>query len=183
MTTRFVKRRSWPPLLLLLTIVGSAGCAGHGSAQVDPAPGHPRPVVARDNATRSPAEEQERSAVRRAILDYVEGFYEGDSIKFVRSVWPEVRKYGYWRDSPNTAYTGRALPYSEFLRIAEDVRARNSQMPPDAPKDIVIYEVQDQTASAKLTASWGTDYLLLAKEDGRWMITHVLWQGPLSPVP
>ena len=29
--------------------------------------------------------------------------------------------------------------------------------------------------SAKLTAWWGTDYVLLAKYDGRWMITHVLW--------
>jgi hypothetical protein len=38
--------------------------------------------------------------------------------------------------------------------------------------------VLDQTASAKLTASWGIDYLLLAKYDGRWMITHVLWQTP-----
>ena len=48
----------------------------------------------------------------------------------------------------------------------------------NAPKDIAIYDVQDQTASAKLTAWWGTDYLLLAKENGRWMITHVLWQSP-----
>jgi hypothetical protein len=43
---------------------------------------------------------------------------------------------------------------------------------------VVLYDVQDQTASAKLTAWWGTDYLLLARENGRWMITHVLWQSP-----
>lgn len=41
-----------------------------------------------------------------------------------------------------------------------------------------MYDVQDQTASAKLTAWWGTDYLLLAKEKGRWMIIAVLWQSP-----
>lgn len=39
------------------------------------------------------------------------------------------------------------------------------------------FEVQDQTAAAKLTASWGTDYLPLGKQDGRWMITHVTWQS------
>ena len=33
-------------------------------------------------------------------------------------------------------------------------------------------------ACAKLRAQWGIDYLLLARFDGRWMITHVLWQGP-----
>jgi hypothetical protein len=51
-------------------------------------------------------------------------------------------------------------------------------VPADAPKGIDIYEVLDQTASVKLTASWGIDYMLLAKFDGRWMITHVLWQTP-----
>ena len=34
------------------------------------------------------------------------------------------------------------------------------------------------TASAKLTAWWGTDYLLLARYEGRWMIRQVLWQTP-----
>jgi hypothetical protein len=45
------------------------------------------------------------------------------------------------------------------------------------PKKIEVLDYQDQTASAKLTAWWGTDYILLAKLDGRWMITHVLWQS------
>ena len=43
---------------------------------------------------------------------------------------------------------------------------------------LLIFDVQDQTASAKLTAWWGTDYLLLAKQKGRWMILDVLWQSP-----
>ena len=34
------------------------------------------------------------------------------------------------------------------------------------------------TAAAKVTAYWGTDYLLLGNFDGRWMITSVLWQSP-----
>ena len=176
-------QRSWFFLVPLVLILGSTSCTTHSSAPADRALGGPEPAVTRENAARPPAEEQERAAVRRAVLDYVEGFYEGDTTKFIRSVWPEVRKYGYWRDAPNTAYVGRALPFSEFMRIAEDVRATNSQTPAGAPKDVVIYDVQDQTASAKLTASWGTDYLLLAKEGGRWIITHVLWQGPLPPAP
>jgi hypothetical protein len=47
----------------------------------------------------------------------------------------------------------------------------------DAPKDIQIYDVLDQTASAKLTAEWGIDYMHLAKMDGKWMIINVLWQS------
>ncbi len=45
------------------------------------------------------------------------------------------------------------------------------------PKQIDILDAQDQTASVKLTAWWGTDYILLSKVNNKWMITHVLWQS------
>jgi hypothetical protein len=51
-------------------------------------------------------------------------------------------------------------------------------VPKDAKKEIVIYDVSDQTASAKLTAHWGIDYMHLAKFDGKWKITDILWQTP-----
>jgi hypothetical protein len=122
----------------------------------------------------------DQAAVKRAVLDYVEGFYEGDTAKLTRSVWPEVRKYGYWRNEPAGPYSGSAMAYSAFLTYALDTKAGKRKTPEGAPKDVVIFEVQDQTANAKVTAWWGTDYILLAKEKGRWMITHVLWQGPLK---
>jgi hypothetical protein len=70
------------------------------------------------------------------------------------------------------------MAWSEFHAYANRVKARRSFAPATAPKDIQLFEVLDQTASAKLTAFWGIDYLLLAKYDGRWMISHVLWQTP-----
>lgn len=120
----------------------------------------------------------DREAVRRAVLDYVEGFYEGDSTKLVRSVRPEVFKYGFWRARDSTRYAGEQMSWPEFLAYARRVKANNRQAPATAPKQIELYDVQDQTASAKLTASWGTDYLLLGKYDGKWMIGSVMWQGP-----
>ena len=126
-------------------------------------------------AAQTPAD---REAVRLAVLDYVEGFYEGDSARLERSVWPQVRKYGYAREASG-AYRGMAMAFPEgFLGYAGRVRAGRVQTPANAPKDVTIFEVQDQTASAKLVAWWGIDYLLLARENGRWMITHVLWQSP-----
>jgi hypothetical protein len=135
-------------------------------------------LVAMVAARASGQQADSREEVRRAVLDYVEGFYEGDSTRLVRSVSPEVRKNGYWRARPDSAYQKEAMPYAEFMRYANAVRSGRSRTPANAPKDIVIFDVQDQTASAKLTAWWGTDYLLLGRENGRWMITHVLWQSP-----
>lgn len=123
----------------------------------------------------------DRDAVHAAVLDYVEGFYQGDTTRLVRSVWTEVRKYGYWQDKPGGPYAGEAMPFTEFMSYANGVKAGRNRTPPNAVKQIEIFDVQDQTASAKLTAWWGTDYLLLARQDGRWRITHVLWQSPPRP--
>ena len=120
----------------------------------------------------------DREAVRLAVLDYVEGFYEGDTARLVRSVSPEVRKYGYYQAKPGGPYVGEAMPFPDFLSYANRIRSGRSRTPANAVKDIVLFDVQDQTASAKLTAWWGTDYLLLAKDQGRWMIVQVLWQSP-----
>jgi hypothetical protein len=130
------------------------------------------------SASRPATDSADVSAVRRAALDYVEGFYEGDSTKLARAVRPEVYKYGFWRQADSARYAGEQMKFPEFFAYAARVRARNRPTPATAPKEIVVYDVQNQTASAKLTASWGTDYLLLGKYDGRWMISSVLWQSP-----
>jgi hypothetical protein len=120
----------------------------------------------------------DREAVRRAVLDYVEGFYEGDSAQLARSVRPDIYKYGFWRPRDSTSYAGEQMKYPEFFAYARNVKQKNRQAPPTAPKVVDVFEVQNQTASAKVTAFWGTDYLLLGKYDGKWMISSVLWQSP-----
>lgn len=132
------------------------------------------PVV----AARAQTANADREGVRRAVLDYVEGFYEGDSTKHVRSIRPEVFKYGFFIPRDSSKYQGQQMTWSGFHNYTRNVRTNNRPAPANAPKDIVIYDVLDQTASAKLTAYWGIDYLLLAKYDGKWMVTHVLWQTP-----
>lgn len=125
---------------------------------------------------QSARERADREAVHRAVLDYVEGFYEGDTTKFVRSVAPNVFKYGY--AMRGDAYVGSQMPYSGFISFARGVQQGRNRPPANAPKEITLFDVQDQTASAKLTAWWGVDYLLLAKQSGQWQVTQVMWQTP-----
>ena len=131
-------------------------------------------------AAQAPAADTSQyAAVRRAVLDYVEGFYEGDSAKLVRAIRPDFFKYGYFRAPDSTAYQGMQMTWAHAMSYANRVKAANRPVPANVPKEIVLLDVLDQTAVAKLTARWGTDYLLLAKgEGGRWQITHVLWQSP-----
>jgi hypothetical protein len=70
------------------------------------------------------------------------------------------------------------MTFPEFFAYARQVKQNNRPAPATAPKTVELFDVQNQTASAKLTAFWGTDYLLLGRYDGKWMISSVLWQSP-----
>jgi hypothetical protein len=117
------------------------------------------------------------AAIRRAALDYVKGFYEGDSTKHVRSIRPEVYKYGFWLPRDSTRYQGEQMTWPQFHAYTARMRSRGAKTPDSAPRDIRLLDALDQTAAVKVTAWWGIDYLLLGKFDGKWMISHVLWQS------
>jgi hypothetical protein len=120
-----------------------------------------------------------KDEVTNAVKDYVEAFYYGDTSKIHRSISVNVVKYGYYIPKAKTIYEGEPMSFKEMIDYAADVKKRGASPNVDKfPRRIEIFDVQDQTASAKLTAWWGTDYLLLAKINDRWMITHVLWQSP-----
>ncbi|MDX1395775.1 MAG: nuclear transport factor 2 family protein [Gemmatimonadota bacterium] len=117
-------------------------------------------------------------AIEAAALDYIEGFYTGDADRLRRSVRPEVTKYGFARRSADQPYQGSAMPFEEMLAYAEHVRTSGDTAPADAPKEVEILDAMDQIAVVKVTAFWGSDYLQMAKYEGRWMILHVIWQTP-----
>ena len=117
------------------------------------------------------------AAIRAAVQDYVEGFYQGDSTRHARSIRPDVYKYGFWRARDSVRYLGEQMTRPQFDGYTRRVKARGQATPASAPREIRLLDVLDQTAAAKLTASWGVDYLLLGKYDGRWMISSVMWQS------
>jgi hypothetical protein len=123
--------------------------------------------------------QDDKEKVTTAVLDYVDAFYYGDTSKIIRSISADVVKYGYYRKKDSTNYSGEPMSYKQMLDYVTMVKKRNNPAAADKHvKKIEILDYQDQTASAKLTAWWGTDYILLGKINGNWMITHVLWQSP-----
>jgi hypothetical protein len=121
--------------------------------------------------------EKEREAVKRAVLDYVEGAYNVDPALIRRSVHPRLAKLGFIQE--NGKYVEHPMTFEELVEIVKTFN-RDGRIPKDAPKKVTIYEVLDQTACAKLEAWWGIDYVHLAKFDGEWKIVNVLWQTSLA---
>ena len=119
----------------------------------------------------------ESEAVRAAVLDYVEGIYTVDHTRIERSVHPDLAKRGFFVKKGETAYNPHVMTYAQLVELAKNYN-KDGHVAKDAPKEVVVYDISDQTASVKLTAVWGIDYMHLAKYEGKWKIINVLWQTP-----
>jgi len=140
--------------ILILLSIGSMAWAGEGHS----------------------ASKEDVEGVRAAVLDYVEGIYEVAPERIERSVHPSLRKHGFWWNEKDKVYQEFPMTFEQLRNLAAQYN-KNGRVPKDAPKEITIFEVKDKTASAKLVAHWGQDYFHLAKIDGKWMITNVIWQS------
>ena len=126
------------------------------------------------------AQNSDKELVKKACLNYLEGFYEGNTAKLKASLNPTLHKFGFWKSSQTNSY-GEAdyMTFEAALKYAENVKDKKNFPPKDAAKKVDVFEVSEKIASAKVTAWWGIDYILLSKHKSGWMIEQVLWQGPL----
>ena len=121
---------------------------------------------------------QDKDAIERAALDYIEGFYVGDTMKIKRCMHPDLSKYGYSLNEDSNTYRGHNMTFRGAIEFARDVQEDPQwAAPKDAVKKIEILDMQNKIACVKATVYWGVDYLLLTKEDNRWLISKVLWQS------
>jgi Putative lumazine-binding len=120
--------------------------------------------------------QDDRAAVKQAVLDYVEALYEADASRIEKSIHPDLFKLGFEPDKDGT-YQPYRMTYQQLYDLAGRWN-KSGKIPKNSRKEVVIYDLADQTAAAKLTALWGIDYLHLAKFDGKWKITDILWQTP-----
>lgn len=122
--------------------------------------------------------QSDAEGVYNAVLDYVEGFYNVQPERFDKSLSKDLVKYGYWM-SPEGEYQGSAMNFDQAKQFASRWNVGNQRgIDENTPKEIVVMDVLDKTAVAKLTAFWGIDYFQLEKNDGVWQIRHVIWQSP-----
>jgi hypothetical protein len=124
---------------------------------------------------------QDKAGIEKACLSYLEGFYEGDTTKLVAALKPSLYKYGYWKNDKTGNYDPDGqMTFQQAINYAKNVMAKKNFPKADAPKKVEVLDIMNTIAAAKVTAWWGVDYILLAKQNGKWMIDQVLWEGPLS---
>jgi hypothetical protein len=114
----------------------------------------------------------EELAIRAAVAQYADAVYDGD----VEALHRAVHRAAWKRPA---VVDGEAAP-----RLVPPIDATGRPCPvrvpePVGPRRVIVYDVKGNTATARLTASWGVDYLHLARLEGRWQIVGIL--GDVAP--
>lgn len=123
--------------------------------------------------------QDDKAMVTSAIEDYVNALYEVKPELIEKSVDSTLRKIGYWYDPKSNEYKDNLpMTYQQLYNLAGSWNKDGDQITSDSPKEILIYEVNDKTATAKLTAEWGIDLFHLGKVNGQWKILNIIWQSP-----
>ena len=128
-------------------------------------------------ATAGPTDEAEQAAIRRAALDYIEGWFEGNAERMDRALHPQLAK----RLLEVVPATGQ----EKFTHLTKDQmveftkRGGGSRVPAD--KRAIKATILDSTktmAVVRTDCSQFIDYLTLAKgAGGEWKIVNVLWEN------
>ncbi|MGH7596435.1 MAG: nuclear transport factor 2 family protein [bacterium] len=114
------------------------------------------------------------AAIKKAALDYVEGWYEGNTERMERAVHPELAKRIVRTDQSSRS----RLDQMSAMTLVQGVKRGGGKDTPVAQqqKDVFILDIFQNTASAKAIMSGWIDYMHLAKWNGEWKIVNVLWE-------
>src|SRR5438067_4196662 len=125
-------------------------------------------------------ESDERSAITKTALDYIEGWYSGDAARMERALHPELAK----RMISTDPKTGRSqLNHMGAMTLVQRTREGIGKKIPQnrQSKEVAILDRYNNAAVVKIVASDWIDYLEVAKFNGEWKIINVLWE--LKPKP
>jgi hypothetical protein len=113
----------------------------------------------------------DEAGIRRAALDYAEGWYTADAERMARCLHSGLAKRTLRRD----AQTGAERLVHLTREVMVNATAQGGGANPAAECQVAILDVFAETACARVDSPEYVDYLHLAKSDGRWQIINVLW--------
>ena len=128
-------------------------------------------------ASTGPTDEAEKTAIRQAALDYIEGWFEGNAERMDRALHPQLAK----RLLEVVPQTGQ----ERFTHLTKDQmieftkRGGGNRVPADKRNiKVTVLDMTKTMAVVRTDCSQFIDYLTLAKgAGGQWKIVNVLWEN------
>ncbi|MFZ0322749.1 MAG: nuclear transport factor 2 family protein [Actinomycetes bacterium] len=118
-----------------------------------------------DTATADDA----RAAILATVLDYYEGWFDGDAARMASALHPDLAKRSLEDDQVVETITAR-----EMIDGAAEGLGRRED-PDERRVDICVDHVQGSIATAHASGAIYVDYLQLVLVDEHWRILNALW--------
>jgi hypothetical protein len=133
------------------------------------------------NGPTPPATAEDVAAVRATVLDYFEGWFDGDAVRMDRALHPGLAKHSIGQDRARSGVLD-VTTRDEMVQATAEGRGRLRDVPGRAIR-IEVAGVSGDIASAVVHSAVYVEYALLARTADGWRITSTLWhwadgQGP-----
>jgi hypothetical protein len=114
--------------------------------------------------------------IRSCSLDYIEGWYNGDTMRMERALHPDLAKKQL---AALKQTNGTVINTVSKANMIEYTKAGFGKATPreKIKNEIIILDIYEDLASVKLSSYDYVDYLQLVRCNGEWKILNVLWKG------
>lgn len=117
---------------------------------------------------------KDEAAIRSCLLDYFEGWFDGDAVRMDRALHPGLAKHSLGQ-GPDHSETLDLTTKEEMVEATRLGRGRSRDLPDRAIR-IDVASVSGDIASAILHSAVYVEYALLARTRDGWRITGTLWR-------
>jgi hypothetical protein len=125
-------------------------------------------------APTTAATQDDLDAIRAAVLDYFEGWFDGDPVRVERALHPGLAKHSV--DQGPTRNDGLDVTTKDEMVEATRRGAGRARDLPDRAIRIDIAGVSGDIASVIVHSAVYVEFVLLARTGEGWRITGTLWQ-------
>jgi Putative lumazine-binding len=110
-----------------------------------------------------------RHAIVEAVLDYYEGWFDGDAVRMERALHPELVKRSIEKDDAIETISARWM--------IDAAAKRTGRKREDSERDVhvTVDHVHGPTATAHAAGGPYVDYVQLVHTASGWKILNVLW--------
>ena len=112
-----------------------------------------------------------KDAIVQTVLDYFEGWFDGDTARMERALHPDLAKRGYGNELPPQLGLTTAKRMLELTSTGE-----GKQDAADRRIDVQLEDVHRNIASVTVRTAVYHEYLHLVRTNEGWKIANALWE-------
>ena len=116
----------------------------------------------------------EQELVTQAVLDYFEGWFDGDVARMDRALHRELAKRSLGQVDPESPEL-RTVTKERMVVLAAEGEGRRDDPGGDRRIDVEVVVLQGNIASVVVRSAVYREYLHLVRADQGWKIVNALW--------